>query len=187
MNLDQKPIYRMSLSSNAIVNPRWEILENENKKERFDSQEWKLCKVFAQQQDKHCNPNDIWYVKVQFIDINKKSADIDGYKEHVLPDYIPLWCLTGRKQDSLIMFNLSDELQIGVLCDQRSAPFYNKNKYEDEDPYRNIDPFVATLHDAIYQRISNPYIIDYKKEEEHRIDCQIKIFETLDRMFNPSK
>lgn len=188
MDLELKPIYRMSLSSNAIINPRWEILEDEKKKEIFNSPEWKLCKAFAHQQDQYCDPDDTWYVKVRFIDINKTTSDIDDYKEHVMPDYIPMWCVNGKVQGSLVLFDLSDELKIGVLCDQRSAPFYKKGKYEDdEDPYCNMDPFAAVLFSAMRQRIYNPYKIDYKKEEEYRLECQRKTSEALDRMFNSTK
>ena len=102
MKLNPKPMYRMSLCSNPIINPRWEILEDEKKKEIFNSPEWKLCKAFASQQDQYCDPDNTWYVKARFIDINKTTADCDDYKEHFFPDYIPIWCVNGRKQDNII-------------------------------------------------------------------------------------
>ena len=74
MELNPKPMYRMSLSSNAIINPKWEILEDEKKKEIFNSPEWKLCKAFALQQDQYCNPDDTWYIKAYFIDVEKETS-----------------------------------------------------------------------------------------------------------------
>ena len=177
--------YKMAVFANSLFKYGWATRENELLKNGMQQDDI-LVKAFAKQQDEYCDPDDLWYIQCWF----KRNDDpINDNKGHVFPSAIPLTCILGKKNGDIIEFefgndpNSGEELLVRVECDQSIGPG-TINKWIDDDPAYSYDPFVAEYTHAMYQRLENPYKINYNEIEKERIERDRLISEHLEKMFN---
>ena len=196
--MTKEPLYRMSVSGEAIFRLRWNHIERAGDKDLYNPKdetsltpEEKLIRAFAIEQQDNYDPDMEWMIKVNFLKVGVPlPAPIEEYNIHVFPEAIPLPCVMGRHQGDIIEFDLDQRknLTVRVICDQTSSIGYCAGKYDDDDPAYRIDPFVNKVESAIYRRLCNPYKnIDYKAEEERERSIQRQISENLSKMFNSVK
>lgn len=183
-----KPTYKMAVFG-TIFKYSWAMKENEALENGLMEDD-KLIKSFAKQQDEFCDPEDIWYIQAWF----KRNDDpINDNKGHIFPSSIPFCYVNGKRTGDIIEFSLGvdpdtkEELLVRVECDQSIMPGFNPNRWVDEDPAYNCDPFVAEWFNAAFRRLEYPYKIDYNQVEKERDERNKRTSEYLNKLFGGSK
>ena len=172
--------YKISVRQNTVFKYRW-MKEESIKKFNKPYEEYpedKLVKAFCVQQGESNNPEDEWYIPVDFVEENDNAS--------IFPYAIPLWMVMGKINGSEILFDLDENTQIRVVCDQTSSPYYNPCRFGDdeEDPAYKTDSFAAAVCRAMNSRMSNPYMIDYDKMAKEENARQAEESERLSKLLS---